>query len=482
MRALPALVATSAESDNLNMSNGQPQVFDAAEFAAWAHGDAQALPATFCGVTQDSRQVTPGCLYIALRGERFDGHDFVAQALQKGAAAALVERAWRAPEEAAGWPLIRVDDARRALADVARAWRLRQTARIVGITGSSGKTTVKEMTAALCSGGGSVCATRGNLNNEIGLPLSLLTLGAETAYGILEVGTNHPGEIAVLADVLRPEIALISSIGSAHIEHFGSQEAIAFEKGELLRALPSDGAAVLCHETACFERLAACAAAPLVTSSLVTRDADFYGEPLDLLAGRIRVSERATGAEIELCCGLPGEHNASNLLLAFAAARTAGVSAADAAEGLACLTLPEMRWAVSKREGITVVNDAYNANPQSMIAVLRTFMQMPCDGRRIAVLGDMGELGAHAEALHREVGRVVAALAPDEMIGVGPNTSRYVADEAVKCGFPAARMMCCADTADAAAILRMRVRAGDNVLLKASRKMELERVLDAWTV
>ncbi len=143
MRALPALVATSAESDNLNMSNGQPQVFDAAEFAAWAHGDAQALPATFCGVTQDSRQVTPGCLYIALRGERFDGHDFVAQALQKGAAAALVERAWRAPEEAAGWPLIRVDDARRALADVARSWRLRQTARIVGITGGSGKTTVK---------------------------------------------------------------------------------------------------------------------------------------------------------------------------------------------------------------------------------------------------------------------------------------------------------------------------------------------------
>ena len=224
------------------------------------------------------------------------------------------------------------------------------------------------MTAALCSGGGSVCATRGNLNNEIGLPLSLLTLGAETAYGIFEVGTNHPGEIAVLADVLRPEIALISSIGSAHIEHFGSQEAIAFEKGELLRALPSDGAAVLCHETACFERLAACAAAPLVTTSLVTRDADFYGEPLDLLAGRIRVSERATGAEIELCCGLPGEHNASNLLLAFAAARTAGVSAADAAEGLACLTLPEMRWAVSKREGVTVVNDAYNANPQSMRA------------------------------------------------------------------------------------------------------------------
>jgi UDP-N-acetylmuramoyl-tripeptide--D-alanyl-D-alanine ligase len=211
------------------MSNGQPQVFDAAEFAAWTGGDAQALPTTFRGVTQDTRQVTPGCLYVALRGERFDGHDFVAQAFQKGAVAALVEKAWRAPEEAVGWPLIRVSDTRRALAEAARAWRLRQTARIVGITGSSGKTTVKEMTAALCSGGGPVCATRGNLNNEIGLPLSLLTLGAETVYGIFEVGTNHPGEIAALAEVLRPEIALISSIGCAHIELFGSQEAIALE-------------------------------------------------------------------------------------------------------------------------------------------------------------------------------------------------------------------------------------------------------------
>jgi UDP-N-acetylmuramoyl-tripeptide--D-alanyl-D-alanine ligase len=464
------------------MSNGQPQVFDAAEFAAWTGGDAQALPTTFRGVTQDTRQVTPGCLYVALRGERFDGHDFVAQAFQKGAVAALVEKAWRAPEEAVGWPLIRVSDTRRALAEAARAWRLRQTARIVGITGSSGKTTVKEMTAALCSGGGPVCATRGNLNNEIGLPLSLLTLGAETVYGIFEVGTNHPGEIAALAEVLRPEIALISSIGCAHIEHFGSQEAIALEKGDLLRALPRSGAAVLCRETACFEHLAACSAAPVVTASLVTREADYYGEPVDLSVGRMRVSERATGEQIELCCGLPGEHNASNLLLAFAAARTAGVPAAAAAEGLARMVLPGMRWAVSERGGVTVVNDAYNANPQSMRAVLSTFMQMPCGGRRIAVLGDMLELGAHAESLHRELGRVVAALAPDEVIGVGQDTSRYVADEAVKCGYPAVRVTCCADAAAAAAAMRGRVRTGDSVLLKASRGMRLEQVLDAWTL
>ncbi|HRR32518.1 MAG TPA: UDP-N-acetylmuramoyl-tripeptide--D-alanyl-D-alanine ligase [Kiritimatiellia bacterium] len=464
------------------MSNSQPQVFDAAAFAAWAGGEAQALPPTFCGVTQDTRQVTPGCLYVALRGERFDGHDFVAQGFEKGAAAALVERAWQAPAEAAGWPLIRVADTRRALADAARAWRLRQQARVVGITGSSGKTTVKEMTAALCGGGGAVCATRGNLNNDIGLPLSLLTLGAGTMYGIFEAGTNHPGEIAALADVMRPDIALISSIGSAHIEHFGSQEAIALEKGELLRALPADGAAVLSLETACADRLIACSAAPVVTTSLVTRAADYFGEPLDLWTGRVRITERATGEQIELCCGLPGEHNASNLLLAFAAARTAGVPAAAAAAGLANLVLPGMRWSVSERGGVTVVNDAYNANPQSMRAVLRTFMQMPCNGRRIAVLGDMLELGEHTETLHRELGREVAALAPDEVIGVGPDTSRYMADEAVMHGYPAARMTCCADAVAAAAVVRARVRVGDSVLLKASRGMRLEQVLDAWTV
>ncbi len=464
------------------MSNGDPQVFDAAAFAAWAGGDAQALPAAFRGVTQDTRQVTPGCLYVALRGERFDGHDFVEQGFQKGAAAALVERTWLAPKEAAGWPLIRVADTRRALAEAARAWRLRQTARIVGITGSSGKTTVKEMTAALCGGGGPVCATRGNLNNEVGLPLSLLTLGAETAYGIFEAGTNHPGEIAALAEVMRPEIALISSIGCAHIEHFGSLEAIALEKSELLRALPSDGAAVLCRETSCFERLAARAAAPVVTTSLVTREADYYGEPLDLSVGRVRVSERATGEQIELRSGLPGDHNASNLVLAFAAARTAGVSAAAAAKGLARMVLPGMRWAVSERGGVTVVNDAYNANPQSMRAVLHTFMQMPCGGRRIAVLGDMLELGAHTEVLHRELGCVVAELAPDALVAVGSDTARYVADEAVKRGYPAARVTCCADAADAAATVSALARAGDSVLLKASRGMRLERILDAWTV
>jgi len=453
-------------------------VFEAEAFAAWVSGAPQALPPSFCGVTQDSRKLTPGCLYVALRGERFDGHDFVGQALGAGAAAALVEDAWRAPAEAAGWPLIRVRDTLRALGDAARAWRCRSAAQIVGLTGSSGKTTTKEMAAALFGAGGKVCATRGNLNNEVGLPLSLLRLPRDAAFGIFEVGSNHPGEIARLADILRPRLAIISSIGCAHIEHFGSVEAITQEKGALLGALPPDGAALLCKETVGFEALSRLASARVVTTSLQTRDADFSGELLEPLCGTLRVSERAAGLQTVLRSGLPGQHNASNLLLAFAAARTAGVPPQEAAQALRRLALPGMRWEVVERGGATFVNDAYNANPQSMVAVLRTFVLLPCRGRRIAVLGDMLELGSQGPALHREVGRCVAELSPDLLVAVGADTLRYVAGEAVKAGLPAARVMAFGDAAAAAAAVNEFVRPGDCVLLKASRGMRLERILD----
>ena len=463
------------------MDNTQ-QRFETGTFARWVSGEPQAAPATVCGVTQDTRKLTPGCLYVALRGERFDGHDFVAQALRDGAGAALVEHAWRPSGDVSGWPLIRVADTRQALADAARAWRMECAAFVVGLSGSSGKTTTKEMAAALFAAGGSVCATQGNLNNEIGLPLSLLAMPQETAFGIFELGTNHPGEIARLAEVLRPKAAIVSSVGSAHIEHFGSVEAIAREKGALLAALPEDGFAVLSLETACFGILASLSRAPVVTASLAARHADFCGELLDPLCGALRVTERETGAQTVLRSGLPGEHNASNLLLAFAAARTAGVPAQAAAQSLLRLTLPGMRWEVSVCGGVTVVNDAYNANPNSMMAVLRTFAKLPCEGRRVAVLGDMLELGGHAEALHREVGRCVAELSPDSLFAVGSDASRYLADEAVKAGYPAARVFCYSGVAEASAAVKAFAKPGDCVLLKASRGMRLEGVLNELRV
>jgi len=463
------------------MENSAP-VMEAQVFAEWVSGACQALPPVFCGVTQDSRKVSRGCLYVALRGERFDGHQFVAQAFREGAAAAMVETSWQGPAEAVSWPLIRVPDTRLALSAAARAWREKSAALLVGVTGSSGKTTTKEMTATLFGAGGKVCATQGNLNNELGLPLSLLTLPPDADFGVFEMGTNHPGEIARLADVLRPKAALIASIGCAHIEHFGSTDAIAREKGALLQCLPSDGFAVLCRETACFDLLSELSNARVVTTSLRRQTSDFSGELLEPLTGLLRVTERETGASTLLRSGLPGEHNASNLLLAFAAARTVNIPAPAAAEALRGLALPGMRWAVSEHGGVKVVNDAYNANPQSMMAVLKTFMKWPCGGRRIVVLGDMLELGEHAESLHRDVGRCVASLQPDLLIAVGKDTAHYVVDEAVKAGYAVSHVSCFQDAVAAAAAFGEMVRPGDCVLLKASRSMRLERILDVWKI
>jgi UDP-N-acetylmuramoyl-tripeptide--D-alanyl-D-alanine ligase len=466
------------------MKSGCPQ-FDAEVLARWAHGEWAGDPLKrvgVCGVSQDTRALNPGSLYVAIRGENFDGHAFVHKAFECGAVAALVEQAWQPATGLERLPLIRVADTRKALQELAHAWRIKSSAMIIGLTGSSGKTTTKEMVSACLSGAGRVCATEGNLNNDIGLPLSLLKMSADTVYGVFEAGMNHRGEISVLADILKPQGAVISSIGNAHIEFLGSIENIAQEKADLLRTLPKDGFAVLCRETTCFDILAKASVAPVITTSFVTRDADFYGEILDVATGVMRVHERGMREAISLTCGLPGAHNASNALLAFAAARCAGVTAQQAGDGLRNVVIPGKRWEVIDRKGIHIVNDAYNANPDSMIAVIKTFMVMPCKGRRILVLGDMRELGSQSEALHRWVGKEISARAPDVLFAVGEMATTCMADEAIACGFPATRVFLAKTTHEAAQHLSEYVREGDSVLLKASRGMTLEKILDEWKI
>jgi len=457
-------------------------LFDVQELAAWAHGEWTGGVLSVSGFSKDTRTLKHGDLYVAIRGENFDGHAFVQKAFELGAAAALVDLDWKPEKGLEGLPVLRVRDTRKALQDMARAWRMKSSALIIGLTGSSGKTTTKEMTAAALSGGGNVCATEGNLNNDIGLPLSLLKLSPETTFGVFEAGMNHRGEISALADILRPQAAVISSIGNAHIEFLGSIENIAEEKADLLRVLPRDGFAVMSLETACFNILTRASAAPLVTTSFVTREADFFGELVDLERGTFRVHERNSASSIECSCGLPGLHNVSNALLAFAIARHAGVGAQVVVEGLKCMVMPGKRWEVIERKGIKIVNDAYNANPDSMRAVLKTFVALPCKGRRILVLGDMRELGAHSEALHRSVGCDVATCAPDLFIAVGECATTYMAQEAIVCGFPMARVKLAKTTLEAATVLSEYVREGDSVLLKASRGMALENVLNEWKI
>lgn len=457
-------------------------VIRCSDLVEWVGGSGVGLPEVFDGITQDTRQLVAGNLYVALRGERFDGHNFVGAAFEAGAAVALVERGWQVPCGGEGWPLIVVDDTREALLRAASEWRRRSRAQIVGVTGSCGKTTTKEMVATLLRGGGKVWATEGNLNNDIGLPLSILRMDANCDFGVFEAGTNHPGEIGVLADVMGPQVGVVSSIGAAHIEYFGSVEAIAHEKGALLRSLPEDGVAVLSRECALIDELCEGVVARQVWVSLEDEGADFVGRLVDAQEGVLEVRERASGAVTRLCYHLPGRHNAQNMLLAFGVGRVLGVDARVLAEGAERLEMPELRWQRSEIRGVTIINDSYNASAESMEAAVEVFMGMPVEGARIVVAGDMGELGGHSEELHRRVGRVVAEFMPDLLITVGEEAGRFLAEAAIEGGMRDMQVISCDCVSEAVQVLRGWAGEGDAVLLKGSRFMRLERIVDEFKI
>ncbi len=417
--------------------------------------------ARFAGATFDSRQVKPGMLYVALKGERVDGHDFVAQSLAVGASCALVRDDWPCPDDVDEGRLIRVPDTRTGFGELARLFRRTLRAKVIGVTGSAGKTTVKELAAAfLRSGGFKVHATAGNFNNDLGLPLTVLNCPADADFLVVEMGTNHPGEIAYLADIASPDVGLISSIGTAHIEFFHTQDGIADEKGTLFARLPPDGFAVLARENDRHDRLAAMSAAPVVDVSFADAEASVFTEAL-----KVR---------------LPGRHNVLNALIAFGCARRFGVGLESCIAALKDFTLPGGRWRIVERDGVTFVDDTYNANPTSMIAALETFAAMPCTGRRVAVLGDMFELGAQSGEWHARVLARAAELPLDAVFAVGEamaNALGKVHASGKANVFGVAGVSPAKDAAAAKAALAAFVRAGDAVLLKASHGMHLEAVL-----
>ena len=383
----------------------------------------------FNGATLDSRKVKPGMLFVAVKGERVDGHDFIPQALAAGAAGII--------------------DGREELARAAAEYRRSLKAKVIGVTGSAGKTTTKELIAAfLRAGGFRVHATEGNFNNDLGLPLTILNCPKDAEILVVEMGTNHPGEIAHLVDVAAPDAGVISSIGTAHIEFFKTQDGIADEKGTLFARLPPDGFAVVGVNNDRYERLRAMSAARVVSV-----------DPSD-----------AAGAQIAkaLAQRLPGEHNVSNARLAAACAGEFGVPLERCIAALEDFALPGDRWRVEERGGVTYVNDCYNANPTSMEVALETFAAMPCKGRRVAVLGDMFELGTRKEEFHERVLSRAASLPIDVVMPVGEAmtaaAARIRADS-----FTAS----CADAAAAHTALDALLRPGDAVLLKASHGMHL---------
>lgn len=422
----------------------------------------------FMGVSTDSRALSAGELFVALRGPHHDGHAYVAEAARRGAAAAVVER----PLEA-GLPWLRVADALAALGAIASAWRNRFELPVLAVTGSYGKTTVKEMIAAIAASRGEVLATRGNLNNEIGLPLTLFGLDREHRAAVLELGASHAGEIARLAALCRPSVGLVTAAGPVHLEGFGSLEGVARAKGELYAALPQDGVAVINCDDPFAPLWRELAGARRIVGFGLGGGAEFRAEAirqsLDAEGPVLEFRLLAPAGEVELRLALPGRHNALNALAAAAASWAAGWSLEEIAAGLARVRGIKGRMQLRKgRGGALLIDDSYNANPVALEAALEYATALP--GETWLVLGDMLELGADSAALHAAAGRAARERGVTRLYAYGPQSA--AAAEA----FGAGRHFSDADAL--AAELAAQLRGGVNLLVKGSRSMQLETVVE----
>jgi UDP-N-acetylmuramoyl-tripeptide--D-alanyl-D-alanine ligase len=433
---------------------------------ALARGDAGATVDSF---TFDTRELVPGACFVALQGHR-DGNDFVAEALTRGATAALVSRVDVSVPLHAGQAIIKVDDPLDALGTLAQSVRAdRADLTVVGITGSSGKTSTKDLLHAALLTTGAVHANRDSFNNEVGLPITLLGVDAATRYVVTEMGARFAGNIAALCAIAQPSIGIVTNIGLAHAEHLGGADGIARVKSELIDALPPTGLAVLNADDAWSAWMAERSPCPVVTvGESPAADVRITDVRLhDDLRPRCRIGD------FDIDIPLRGVHQVHNAAQAVTVARHLGVSAEDIAMGLAAAQGSRWRMELERSPiGVAVLNDAYNANPASMEAALRALAHLPVTGRRIAVLGEMRELGATSDDAHRAIGRLVAALGIDTLVGVGEGGATIAAAAA-----PVTTVL----VDDAPAALRevaAHVRTGDAVLVKASRAVELQTVAE----
>ncbi len=421
-------------------------------------------------ISKDTRALQPGDLYLALRGGNFDGNAFAAAAAEKGAAAALIDRDITAPT---GFPLIRVADSQAALQALAAAWRDRLSLRVVGITGSSGKTSTKEFTAAVLSARFPVNKTQGNLNNHFGLPLTILSASSSDQAAVWEMGMNHPGEIAPLAALARPDAAIITNIGVSHIEFFGNRDGIAAEKAALLRAVHRDGAVIIPAEDDYADFLADRAKGREIIRCGLGPDALVRAAEIKISAALTTFTVHAFGESATAELPATGEHMVRNALLAIAAGLNFGLSLDECIAGLADARLTGGRLEQKTIRGVRFLDDTYNANPDSVEAALKTLAAVPATGQRIAVLGRMGELGSYALTGYERVGRAAAA-AVQTLVAVGPETAPLSA-AARSAGLT--DLYQTPDAAEAARILRDITHEGDIVLVKGSRSARMEQVL-----
>jgi UDP-N-acetylmuramoyl-tripeptide--D-alanyl-D-alanine ligase len=435
-------------------------------------GEAHLLVHRIC---TDSRQVQPGDLFVALKGERFDAHDFLDDVLKKGVAAAIVSKD-RVPAETHGCALIIVDDTRRALGLIASKYRRDFELPVVAVGGSNGKTSTKDLVASILKQKHDTVWSEGSFNNDIGVPMTLLKLGRLHTAGVMEVGTNHPGELAPLIGMIQPRFGIITSIGREHLEFFQNVEGVAREEGTLAEMLPADGKLFINGDTEMVAEITARTKAQVVRVGFGSAN-DW--RPSDIRMEKDRVVFHLDGPPAshvgEYRINLLGKHQVLNAALAVATAIEFGLSKEEIERGLESCQPAKMRLQLWEANGVRILDDAYNANADSMVAALETLQEMPCKGRRIAVLGDMAELGTHSEAAHEEVGRRAAELGVAQLFTIGEKAT-MLARGARNAGLN--RVLEFSDVETAANALRSFIKPGDVLLLKASRSARLERVGD----
>jgi len=427
-------------------------------------------------VCTDSRQVQAGDLFFALSGEKFDAHDYLVDVAREGAAALVIARdkAGLATGLFRSVAVVAVDNTRAALGRLAAHYRAKFQLPIVAVGGSNGKTTTKELLASILRQKFNTLWSEASFNNNVGVPLTLLKLGKDHGAAVLEVGTNHPGELPPLLRMVQPRFGVLTNIGREHLEFFGDLAGVAQEEGSLAEALPAAGKLFINGDNEWTPIVSRRAKATVVQVG--------FGGHNDWRARNVRVGEDGVRFDVETAqAGYSGEyrlqllgrHQVSNALLALAAGTELGVTPEQARRGLADCAPPKMRLQIWEANGVRVLDDAYNANADSMLAALQTLHDFPCTGQRVAVLGDMAELGEHSAQAHREIGRRSAELGVNRLVAVG-RFARDTIEAAQSAGLREVSEF--ADVPAAAAAVKSLVQPGDVVLLKASRSTGLEKV------
>ena len=425
-------------------------------------------------ISTDSRTIKPGELFVALRGENFEGRDFIEASAKAGAAGALVDIDW-AGSVPNNFALLRATDTLQAYQKLAANYRRSLALKVLAITGSNGKTSTKDFAASVLARRFEVTKTEGNFNNHVGLPRTILEATSKDEVAVWEIGMNHPGEIAALSKIAAPDAAIITNIGVAHIEFMGSREAIAAEKGALAEAIEPQGTVILNADDPFSEGIAA-----------RTRAKVLFAGTTGGTVRAIEIRQSAEGSEFTIVEGahrcraqLPvaGSHMVQNALLAIAAGRAFGLSIEECAAGLTAAPLTKARLQIKEIGGVQFLDDSYNANPDSMKAALRTLVELDAERKRIAVLGEMRELGTESERGHREVGETAATLGVDQLITIG-DVAEAIAKGARTAGLD--KVSSAGSTGEAAKLLSEIAKPGDLVLIKGSRAARTEEVIEQF--